>query len=47
METAEIWYLLLGQNVLHPASGNPVCNLHAPLNQQVQYLRITLCISNN
>lgn len=47
METAEIQYLLLEQNIFHPASGNPGCNLCAPLNQQVRYLRITLCVSNN
>lgn len=47
MGIAEIQYLLLEQNIFHSASGNPGCNLHASLNQQVQYLRTTLCIKNN
>lgn len=47
MGTAEIQYLLLEQNIFHSASGNPGCNLHASLNQQVQYLKTTLCIKNN
>lgn len=44
METAEIQYLLLEQNIFHPASRNPGC---ASLNQEVRYSRITLCTSNN
>lgn len=47
METAEIQYLLLEQNIFHPASRNPGCNLCASLNQQVRYLRISLCIANS
>lgn len=47
MGTAEIQYLLLEQKIFQSASGNPGCNLRPSLNQQVQYLRTTLCIKNN
>lgn len=47
MGTAEIQYLLLEQDIFHSASGNPGCNLHASLNQQVHYLRPTLSVKKN